>query len=201
MQLRSFFRLSWSRVLLTFVFLAFLYSSGRFNFQNLYELAVILVATYVVASFIVLFLRGYRKYYMDSAVVFDLGGVVFSGEFYTEEVFMRPGFKELLRELRKNHLVGVCSNLNWEAYKLFERKFGLDELFDVKAVSGRYGVKKPTAKIYQMMLEELRVKADKCVFVDDSADNLPPAANLGIHTIQFKSVTELREELKHLGFI
>ncbi|MFH1545722.1 MAG: HAD-IA family hydrolase [archaeon] len=190
-----------SRVLLTFVFIAFLYSTGRFNFQNLYELAVILVATYIIASFVVIIVRGYRKFYLDSAVVFDLGGVVFSGEFYTEEIFMRPGFKELLRELRKNRLVGVCSNLNWEAYKLFERKFGLDEIFDVKAVSGRYGVTKPNAKIYQMMLKELRVKADKCVFVDDHEENLPPAANLGIHAIQFRSVPELREELKRLGFI
>jgi putative hydrolase of the HAD superfamily len=53
----------------------------------------------------------------------------------------------------------------------------------VIVLSERLGVRKPDPGIYLHTLELLQLPAEDCVFVDDRAVNLPPAAALGIRTV------------------
>ncbi|MDX2408399.1 HAD family phosphatase [Streptomyces microflavus] len=89
---------------------------------------------------------------------------------------------------------------------LLSNSFGLDpfnpyehvgvwDLFDVHVVSELVGLAKPDPSIYQLALDLIDVPAERCVFVDDHAINLPPAAELGITTVhatdEDTAVTEL----------
>ncbi|MFH8403060.1 HAD family hydrolase [Streptomyces anulatus] len=89
---------------------------------------------------------------------------------------------------------------------LLSNSFGLDpfnpyehvgvwDLFDVHVVSELVGLAKPDPSIYQLALDLIGVPAERCVFVDDHAINLPPAAELGITTVhatdEDTAVTEL----------
>jgi putative hydrolase of the HAD superfamily len=42
----------------------------------------------------------------------------------------------------------------------------------------------------------LDVNAEECVFIDDNFENVKSAGKVGINAIQFKSLGELRKELK-----
>ncbi|MFF5718527.1 HAD-IA family hydrolase [Streptomyces buecherae] len=89
---------------------------------------------------------------------------------------------------------------------LLSNSFGLDpfnpyehldiwNLFDVHVVSEIVGLAKPDPAIYELALERIGLPASQCVFVDDHAVNLPPAAALGITTVhatdEARTVAEL----------
>jgi putative hydrolase of the HAD superfamily len=58
------------------------------------------------------------------------------------------------------------------------------DLFDVVVESSRVGVRKPERRFYEIALEELGVRADESVFLDDLGVNLKPARAMGMHTIK-----------------
>ena len=63
------------------------------------------------------------------------------------------------------------------------KALGMDEGFDAMILSEAVGVRKPSPEIYQHTLDALGLAGHECVFVDDHAENLPPAEALGIRTI------------------
>lgn len=56
--------------------------------------------------------------------------------------------------------------------------------FDHVIESAKAGVRKPEARIYEMMCEALKVKPQACVFIDDLGINLKGARNVGMETIK-----------------
>ncbi|MFJ6540113.1 HAD-IA family hydrolase [Streptomyces sp. NPDC091385] len=89
---------------------------------------------------------------------------------------------------------------------LLSNSFGLDpfnpyehtgvwDLFDVHVVSELVGMAKPDPAIYRLTLERVGLPAERCVFADDRAVNLPPAARLGITTVH---VTDEDTAVGHL---
>jgi len=71
--------------------------------------------------------------------------------------------------------------------------------FDLICLSSEVGVAKPDKRIYKLVLNQLKLKANKCIFVDDKEKYLLPARKLGIHTIQYKNYKQLERDLKTLG--
>lgn len=60
---------------------------------------------------------------------------------------------------------------------------GMLDGFDAVILSEQEQVRKPSPVIYQRTLDALELNGPECVFVDDHAQNLPPAEALGIMTI------------------
>ncbi|QCW78629.1 HAD family hydrolase [Streptomyces sp. S6] len=81
------------------------------------------------------------------------------------------------------HRLALLSNsFGLDPFNPYEH-VGIWDLFDVHVVSELVGLAKPDSAIYQLTLELIGVPAEQCVFVDDHAVNLPPAAELGITTV------------------
>ncbi len=79
--------------------------------------------------------------------------------------------------------VAMLSNsFGLDPYDPYEH-VGVWELFDVAVLSEREGIAKPDPEIYRLTLERMGLSGEECVFVDDQAVNLPPAAALGITTV------------------
>lgn len=66
----------------------------------------------------------------------------------------------------------------------------LDPYFKQKIVSGNVGLRKPDPEIYRYTLQTLGVKAEDCLFVDNSVENLNAAEALGITPILFNRDNE-----------
>jgi putative hydrolase of the HAD superfamily len=63
--------------------------------------------------------------------------------------------------------------------------YDLDKGFDAVVISDRVGLRKPDPAIYQLTAYQLGIPAHECVFVDDTAANLPAAQSLGMATVHF----------------
>ena len=73
------------------------------------------------------------------------------------------------------------------------------ELFDVVLDSSEIGVRKPDPRFYDELLIRLRRPAEQIAFVDDFAENLVPAAALGLAVVHFTGLDDCRAALAGLG--
>ncbi|MEM9331559.1 MAG: HAD family phosphatase [Pseudomonadota bacterium] len=66
-------------------------------------------------------------------------------------------------------------------------------------VSGDEKLVKPSKEIYELFLSRNKLKADDCLFIDDSAANVRTASKLGFETIHFVDDMDLSQHFKRLG--
>ena len=94
----------------------------------------------------------------------------------------------LLRALRQNG-VPVYSLTNFGSHSYEEARSKMDFLseFDREYVSGRMGVIKPDARIYDMLEQDCGIAPDRLLFTDDKAENITAAARRGWRTHQFET--------------
>lgn len=79
---------------------------------------------------------------------------------------------------------------NYDFFKVFEGKI---------VVSGDEKLIKPDPKIFEVLLNRYNIKAEESVFIDDNADNIKTAKNLGFTTVHVNQNTDLAKELNALG--
>ena len=105
---------------------------------------------------------------------------------------------QLVKDLKeKGYIVAVLSNV-MDIFADFHKVRGHYKIFDALFLSHEIGMAKPDLKIYKHTVEKLGVKPEECVFIDDKKENLTPAKELGMHTILFQSVTQVRRELEKI---
>lgn len=94
-----------------------------------------------------------------------------------------PEMLSFLEELKeKNIRIALLSNLV-EPVSTVLRQLGSFEHFSPIVISNEVGLTKPNQEIYQFILDKLQLSASECIFVDDMAKNLEPAAAIGMVTI------------------
>jgi epoxide hydrolase-like predicted phosphatase len=110
---------------------------------------------------------------------------------------------ELLKKLRSKYRLFLLSNTSsihiTQVNKILEASTGikkLDDLFDKVYLSYEMGIMKPDPDIYLQVLKEQNIKAEETLFLDDNADNIKSAAQLGIDTILVQKPTTILEYLK-----
>lgn len=69
-------------------------------------------------------------------------------------------------------------------------------LFDYVIESAKIGLRKPDPRIYQLMVETLKVDPKNCVYLDDLGVNLKPAREMGMTTIKVTSGAQAIAELE-----
>ncbi|HSX47354.1 MAG TPA: HAD-IA family hydrolase [Patescibacteria group bacterium] len=102
--------------------------------------------------------------------------------------FMEIGrpYKEVLNKVVKlskdGYKVAVLSNTNQSHTKVFRSK-GILIPFKNIYLSYKFGYRKPDKKLYKLTLKKLKVKPENVIFIDDLAENIKSAKDLGMHTI------------------
>jgi len=122
--------------------------------------------------------------------------------------------REYARRFKANRgVLNIIDQLDLESYKLaipsntveahvkFLSERGLFDKFDIKVFSNEVGLHKPDPEIYLVTLEQLGTNADRAFFVDDNANNVMAANNMGIRGIQYISTKQLRRDLKSLSVL
>jgi putative hydrolase of the HAD superfamily len=69
-------------------------------------------------------------------------------------------------------------------------------LFDHVIESAKIGLRKPDPRIYQMMIETLKVDPRHCIYLDDLGVNLKPARDMGMTTIKVVNAAQAITELE-----
>ena len=73
------------------------------------------------------------------------------------------------------------------------------ELFDRMFFSNEMGLRKTGEEAFRHVLAELGKKPEECVFIDDQEKNLVAPKKLGMHTVLFKNLEQLKQEFEKLG--
>jgi 2-haloacid dehalogenase len=68
--------------------------------------------------------------------------------------------------------------------------------FEHVVITGLLGRAKPELKVFLHLLERIERPAQRCLFIDDRADNVAAAAALGFDVIRFSSASELAAALR-----
>ncbi len=114
-------------------------------------------------------------------------------------IVLVEGTMDIAKSLSRKYRTAILSNDSKEMGALRRKKFNFDAIFNPIVISGYVGVKKPDARIYNMLLQELGAPAEECLFVDNNQANVDAARSLGFRTILFKNAEQLRKELLELG--
>ena len=110
------------------------------------------------------------------------------------------GMADLVRNLKSNgYKIYLLSNAAENQPSYWNRVPG-HEYFDGCLVSYEVKYVKPESEIFNIFLERFSLKAEECVFIDDSISNCEKALQLGITPIVFHgSADELCSKLCSLG--
>lgn len=114
-----------------------------------------------------------------------------------------PERVKLLRKLATRYRLFLLSNTSsihiTQVNKILEASTGvekLEDLFEIVFLSYEMGLMKPDTRIYQDVLDKAGLKAEETLFLDDNADNIRGAAQLGIETIHVQKPVTILEYLQ-----
>jgi putative hydrolase of the HAD superfamily len=99
----------------------------------------------------------------------------------------------------------LVASLNNESREINEYRidtFALRDYFEAFFSSCYLGLRKPDPGIYKLALKITQQKPTECILIDDRGLNLECARELGMQTILFKDLAQLRNELAgfHISF-
>jgi putative hydrolase of the HAD superfamily len=110
----------------------------------------------------------------------------------------------MVRWLQQIHSAGfktaILSNMPTDMVSHVRKNFAWISHFDHQIFSAEVRSIKPEPAIYQHCIEALGVQPSEALFIDDRDANLEQARAVGIHSIRFQSVEQLRRDLQALGF-
>ena len=115
-------------------------------------------------------------------------------------VTIRDYAVDWVRELKaKGYQVFYLSNFGEKPEQDCSDALAFIPYMDGGILSWKEKVIKPDPKIYRLLLERYSLKAEECVFIDDTPINVEEAERQGIHGIVFVSKEQVEADLRVLG--
>jgi putative hydrolase of the HAD superfamily len=96
----------------------------------------------------------------------------------------------------KGYKTALLSNTELPAVRFFHEQSYT--MFDLLVFSCIERMMKPQRRIYEITLERLGSKAGQTVFIDDIQNYVQAAKLIGLNTILFKSIDQVKGELTRL---
>ena len=104
----------------------------------------------------------------------------------------------LISILKQQFKLGLLSNAMDSTRFWLTEKYNLLRFFDVSIFSGEVKMAKPGFEIYQLILDQLEVKAQESIFIDDFIENIEAANHLGITTIHYQTTRQTIKRINEL---
>jgi 2-haloacid dehalogenase len=102
----------------------------------------------------------------------------------------------ILRRLSSQEVpLYAISNWSAEKYELIRPRYDFFNLFREVVISGQVRMLKPGQEIFQYLLDRIGRPAGECILIDDTADNIATARQLGFQTIHYQQPSQLESEL------
>ncbi len=100
------------------------------------------------------------------------------------------GFIDFAERVKDKYELVLLSNdvSEWSSYIC--EKFGLNKYFKHKTVSAEVKCRKPSLEIYDLTLDKINRSPYECMFIDNNAQNLVAAEEVGISPILFNRDNE-----------
>ncbi|BCN28779.1 HAD family hydrolase [Anaeromicropila herbilytica] len=113
----------------------------------------------------------------------------------TEYDYAAPLIKSL-KDL--GYKVYLLSNYPKTPFQYAMKNFSFFPFIDGKVISYEVKQIKPQAEIYHTLLNQYDLAPTETVFIDDKLENVEAANKIGIHTIHFSTLEDMKEKLNAL---
>ncbi len=92
-------------------------------------------------------------------------------------------------------LTAILSNMGPEVLRTMRQEFAWLAGFNHLTWSCELGIAKPDPAIYTLTCDKLGVRPGEALFLDDKAENIRAAEQLGLQALQFSNINRLRQDL------
>ncbi|MFC4498374.1 MULTISPECIES: HAD family hydrolase [Streptomyces] len=128
----------------------------------------------------------------DQETAWSLGTALLESPFHADETVVA-----LLRRARTRVPLVLVSNAT-TGLEADLAAMGLTDLADDVVSSARVGLAKPDPRILQLAAARAGVRPERCLFVDDTEENVEAAAALGMRAVHYREPADLERELAPL---
>jgi len=144
---------------------------------------------------------------MSSIVAFEKGAedlkIPLSGrkleELHLSLIKVRKEMLDFSQYLREHGYQTIILSNNYAHYiKKLRKKFKLDKYFDGVINSQELGINKTDPKMFNYTLSKFHAKPAGALYFDDQKENLIAPISVGINTILFKNVTQIKRDVLRL---
>lgn len=104
-----------------------------------------------------------------------------------------------IRSLRPHYQTAIISNATDDLRRTLSSTYPIEDAFDLIVCSAEEQVMKPDQTIYRRTLERLEREPQEAVFIDDNADNVAAAQDLGMYAVHYQAGMDLPARLAELG--
>ena len=121
--------------------------------------------------------------------------------FRNTEGFVRkyPYAESWIRSLKASGFKVYClSNLSGLIYDGCSGELGFLGMVDGYILSWREKLAKPDPQIYHLLLDRYSLRAEECIYIDDSETNVLAAADLGMTGIVFQDQKQAEHEIQRI---
>ena len=105
------------------------------------------------------------------------------------------GVIDFIKSLRNTYKIVLLSNSEGKYLRNVLSENNLEALFDEIFISGELRAAKPDREMFELVLQNIQLGKDEVVFVDDQQKNTSAAEAIGIKSILFTSVEQLKIEI------
>ena len=117
-------------------------------------------------------------------------------EAYIKGISINQKVLDFAKEIKqKGFDTAILANESKQAMEEKIKRFGLNRLFSKIYCSADLGMAKPNKDIFEYALKDLGKKEQDVIFIDNQEINVEMANSLGIKTIHFKGIGQLKKEL------
>jgi len=117
---------------------------------------------------------------------------------FDEELYVDRDLLDRIHEYHKTLKIGAISNFSSDMREKLEGTWAVGDAFDEVIISCEVGMVKPDPRIYLLMLDRLDAAPREAVFIDDRPKNIAGAAEVGLHTILFKTKEQALADLEEI---
>jgi putative hydrolase of the HAD superfamily len=111
---------------------------------------------------------------------------------------INPLMVTYIKQLRARYKTGLLTNAHHEFIDALFAKSKLETLFDAVVISSRIGMIKPDPHIFQYILDKLGVKPAEAIYIDDLERHTAAGNRVGMHTILYKDLAQMKHELNQM---
>lgn len=112
-----------------------------------------------------------------------------------------PGMAELIRQLAERYTTVLLSNVDKYYWGTLSERLPELRHFDHLVLSWQVGMAKPQRQVFELAVKVAGAPAGRCFFIDDKAENVEAARQLGLGAHRFTSLPDLTQSLVREGIL
>lgn len=105
----------------------------------------------------------------------------------------------LAHTLKQHYKIVLLSNINILHFEYLKKYFPIFDIFDYVFTSFELGAVKPNPLVYHKVLKTLEALPGEILYTDDRKELVESAKALGIKSLHFRNVEQLKQDFINLG--